>query len=573
MHALGHLSISSIQWLPFFVLYFLKTVKDGNKKDAVLASVFLSIASLCTWYNAVYLLLFVGFYIVFSLFDNKEKILERKFIENLALIGVLSFLLVLPFAYPMLIEMGKSTYIVPSPNESVVYSADLMGFFIPSIRHPLFGQYFTHFYEQFTGNVVENTTYIGYTVIFLVVYYVFKNRKKLGKTKFWIWSAAFFFILSLGPILHVGGGTHFTVFDVTVPLPYSVLYYILPIIRITRVPARLIFMLMLSLVVLAGYGIKELLKHSNGKLLGKISKKDIVVMIFSFLIIFEFMIIPYPLHKVVVPEFYKQLAAEKEDYAIIEVPFNKDVFLLSDYMYYQTIHEKRLVGGYLSRTPEYAIEFIKNTPVISNYWNMYEESDILNQNLTKIGNPLLGYYNIGYILIHKKDITREEFGYLENLSSDILNDTPVYDSEELIVYKVKKVQDRIQYMICDDGFYDAETWSDGHIWRWMDNDARLLVINTDERDIKVNITFSAVSFAKPRRLEVQADDAPILNITVPQKPKEGIGIYGIVLHHGTNTLKFHTLEEAATIGTVLHNSDTRRVTIALSNVSLEVSGR
>ncbi len=387
MHALGHLNISSIQWLPFFVLYFLKTMKDGNKKDAVLASLFLSIASLYTWYNAVYLLLFVGFYIVFNLFDDKEKILDRKVIENLALIGVLSFLLVLPFAYPMLIEMGKSTYMIPSPNESVFYSADLMGFFIPSALHPLFGQYFTHFYEQFTGNMVENTTYIGYTVIFLVVYYVFKNRKKLGETKFWIWSAAFFFIMSLGPMLHVGGRTHFTVFDMTVPLPYSVLYYTLPIIRITRVPARVTLMLMLSLAVLAGYGIKELFKHSE-KLLGKISKKDIAVVIISCLVIFEFIMVPYTVRRVYVPEFYKQMAAEKEDYAIIEVPFNKDVFLLCDYMYYQTIHEKRVVGGYLSRTPEYAIEFIKNTPVISNYWDMHEESDILNQNLSKIGNPL-----------------------------------------------------------------------------------------------------------------------------------------------------------------------------------------
>lgn len=570
MQAATHLGIASIQWLPFFVLYFLKTVKEGNRKDAVLAAIFLSIASLCAWYNAVYLLLFVGFYIVFNYFNERGQILNRKVIKNLALMGLLSFLLVFPFAYPMFAEMGKDTYMIPSANESVLYSADLMGFFIPSAFHPLLGQYFAPLYKQFTVNMDEGTTYIGYTVIFLVVYYIFKNMGKLGEAKFWVWSAAFFFIMSLGPVLHIGGQTHFTASDITIPLPYSLLYT-LPIIQISRVPARLAFMLMLSLAVLVGYGVKELFKHSRGKLFGRINKKDIAVEIIFYLILLEFIMVPYPVHKVYVPEFYKRMAAEKEDYAILEVPLKKSVFLVSDYMYYQTIHEKRLVGGYLSRTPEYAIEFIENTPVISNYRNIRAEFDILNQNLSRIGNSLLSSYNIRYIIIHKKDITREEFAYLENLSRSILNDTPVYDNEELLVYKVKKVQGAIQYMACGDGFYNAERWDDGYIWRWMDNDAKLLIVNMDEHDINANITLSVVSFAKPRRLEVRANSITMRSISVPQQPKEEITILNVTLHHGTNVVEFHTSEELVTISSVLHNNDTRRVGLALSNVSLEVS--
>jgi len=570
MHALGHLSISSIQWLPFFVLYFLKTMKDGNKKDAVLASVFLSIASLCTWYNALYLLLFVGFYIVFNLFDDKEKILDRKVIKNLTLIGVLSFLLVLPFAYPMLIEMGKSTYMVPSPNESVFYSADLMGFFIPSALHPLFGKYVSQFYQNFTGNIVENTTYVGYTVMFLVAYYILKCRKKLGEARFWILSSAFFFILSLGPILHINGRTHFTVFDVTVPLPYSILYY-LPVIQIMRVPSRLVFMLMLSLAVLIGYGIKELFKYSNEKTLGKISKKDITVVVISCLVIFEFIMVPYPVHRAYVPEFYRQIAAEKEDYAIIEVPFNKDVFLLSDYMYYQTIHDKRLVGGYLSRTPAYTTAFIENTPVINNFWSLQPRSDILDQNSTKLGGWLLDYYNVRYVILHKDHLSPEEFEYANNLAREIFNNSlAAYEDDTLVAYKVNKIYNRTTYMACEDNFYAAERWSDGRLWRWISNDAKLAVINSNEHDIGINLTFSTISFAKPYTLEIMVNNVKFKSITVTSAKVEKLTLQNIKLHSGRNIIEFHTLEEPVTIDSVLHNGDTRRVNLALNNVSLEV---
>jgi hypothetical protein len=467
----------------------------------------------------------------------------------------------------MLIEMGKNEYMMPYPNEFIVYSADLIGLFIPSALHPLFGQYFTHFYQQFTGNIVENATYVGYTVIFLVAYYILKCRKKLGEAKFWILSSAFFLILSLGPILHIMGRTHFTVFDVTVPLPYLVLYYI-PVIQIARVPARLTFMLMLSLAVLAGYGIKELLKHIDGKLLGKISKKDIVVMILSLLIIFEFMIIPYPVHKVTVPKFYEQLAAEKGDYAIIEVPFKEDLFLLSDYMYYQTIHEKKLVGGYISRTPKYASDFVENTLVISNYWNMHSESDILNQDLSRIGNTLLNAYDIRYIIIHKKNLKQDELEYVETLSRNTLNETLVYEDSEIVAYEVKKAKESMPYMECYRNFYQAETW-EGQIWRWMDNDAELVIVNTNEQNINVNLTFSVASFANPRRLEVRANNITVLSRTIG--PKESIVIPDMVLHHDKNIVEFHTLEEPVTVGSIVHNGDTRRVILALSNVSLEVN--
>jgi hypothetical protein len=567
MQALAHMNIASVQWLPFFILYFLKAVKDGSRKDAVFASVFLSLASLCSWFNALYILLFVGLYIAFNYFNDKEKILNRKVAGNLVLIGALSLLLIFPFLYPMLIELTRSNYMKPSPADSVWYSADLVGFFIPSRIHPLFGEYVASLYEKFTSHISENTIYIGYTVIFLVGYYVLKHRKSLGESKFWVVSSLFFFLLSLGPILHILGKTNFTVFNVTIPLPYLILYYIPPI-SITRVPSRLSIMLMLSLSVLTGYGIKEILH--------KISRKNIATILILSLILFEFVVFPCPTNKIDVPEFYKQISLESDNYAILEVPFRD----MSEYMYYQTIHEKKLVGGYLSRAPEYATTFVENTPIISDFWSLHLKPDILNQNTLQMGAWLLDYYGIRYVVIHKNRLNSTEFEDVNDLSKKIFNDAPpVYEDETLVVYKVKKTYTPPLFMACEDNFYQAEICIDGNPWRWMDNNAKLVIINTKNYDININITFFVLSFVRPRTLEIRANNISVQNITVPQSDKfltkpwqseRSVTIPNITLHSGKNVIEFYTPEGSEIVDEVLHNNDMRRVSLRLRNVSVGV---
>lgn len=50
MHATGHLSIVSTQWIPFFFLYLERLISKPRLRNAVLAGVFFGLSSWTTWY-------------------------------------------------------------------------------------------------------------------------------------------------------------------------------------------------------------------------------------------------------------------------------------------------------------------------------------------------------------------------------------------------------------------------------------------------------------------------------------------------------------------------------------------
>jgi len=59
-----------------------------------------------------------------------------------------------------------------------------------------------------------------------------------------------------------------------------------------------------------------------------------------------------------VPEFYNNISKEKEDYAIFDIPVSEATV----HLYYQTIHEKKAMSGYVSRTPYSAKETLEKKP-------------------------------------------------------------------------------------------------------------------------------------------------------------------------------------------------------------------
>ena len=141
-----------------------------------------------------------------------------------------------------------------------------------------------------------------------------------------------------------------------------------------------------------------------------------------------------------VPAFYKQLALETDDFAILEVPG----FAAANYMYLQTIHGKKLVNGYVSRTPDYVLEFASRVPLISNIISRSDlpimeditKKDVIKQNRTELIS-ILSSYNIKYIVIHKTYLSDNEFSFASNLVRDALGIEPVaYDSDGLWVYHI-----------------------------------------------------------------------------------------------------------------------------------------
>ena len=556
-HGLGHVGLTTIQWIPFFVLFMLKMFDEHKLKNIGFASLFFGLTAMSSIYYLIFAILFMCLYILFETGQSQGFIKNN--IKKISIFCVVSGSIIALWIYPTL-NVG-SELIKPLPYESIFYSADLFGYFTPSSLHPVFGEFTREIYSKFTGNIAENTTFLGFTVLILVAYTFVKIKNKL--CNFWKLSFISFFVLSLGPVLHILGNYKFTEFDVAIPLPYIIIYYILPMIENLRCPCRFAVLVMLSASILSCITLSKIFENVNR------NRKIIIFMFISLLILFESLVIPFPTSDADIPQFYEKIGKESEDYAIIEVPDHSRGFTMPEFLYYQTAHEKKLVSGYMPRLSSNALEFMGATPLIKLLTSITysdrsipSESDIINKNITEVGSSVLNYYNIRYIILHTNYMTKEQLDFTNSLLLATLKEKPeIYDEDGLIVYKVKKGPKK-SFMTLNDNWYGLEHWQDTPT-RWTSNNASIFVYSPEDKD---SISFNVLSFYKTRNLQVYLNDKIIhkqnitpsfVEVEIPVKLKEG-----------DNVLRFHTPDGCQRPCDIpeLKSEDSRCLGLAFQNI-------
>jgi hypothetical protein len=554
----GHLQVLSIEWIPFYVLFFLKTIKESRRINAFLAAFFLLLTALCDLYYALYLACFSVVYLGYQFWMSKGQIANKELMTRLATLAIAAAVLIAPLALPMLIELKY--HISPSVETTLEGSADLLGFVTPSTLHPLLGPRARNIASRFTGNAAENTVFLGYTVLLVAMYSGLRVKEK--DIRYWIFVMLFFLILSLGPVLHILGDTEFTAFKVRIPLPYLILY---PLFSFTRVPARLIVMVMLSLSIVVAYGLKSLSlwiqNRSAGIALGlpgfkpgkigsiisrgfpdaKRLSKAVMMSFFLCAIVFEYVPFPLPLGKLAVPEVYYQIASEEGDFALVELPrdYCYAPCQVSEYQYYQTVHKKKLVGGYVARNPSYALDFLYNTPVIRELNFPELPPDILRQDLSEVGLSLLNYYDVKYIILHRNYMTPEMFHQVDGFINDVLRIPLDYQDATIKRYKVIETDEPVAFLMLGNNWQGVEMW-EGIPARWMSNNATLFAIAPQPTEAE--ISFSAKSFKIERALEILLngellDSYPIdeagKSISIPVKLLAGENVFTFSIPEGS----------------------------------------
>jgi len=174
-----------------------------------------------------------------------------------------------------------------------------------------------------------------------------ENRDLIIDRNFYLFLGFIAFILSLGPKIYFishdfGEG------------PYMIFYKYFFFFEGIRVPERFGIIVMFALSILAGYGMVNILQFFKSR--GKI----ILCFIISGLLIYEYICVP--LQSTKIPrepkEIYIWLSKDKEEYGILEYPFDthqKNKY----YMYYSTFHWKKLANGSSGFNPSLFIKLRK----------------------------------------------------------------------------------------------------------------------------------------------------------------------------------------------------------------------
>lgn len=424
----GHVHTLSIQWIPFYFLFFLKMIKDPKPSNILFSSVFFAINALTSWTITIMLILFSAIYLLYY-----YKITMNK--NNLIILGkfiILSVVFSAPGLFLILKNMLTNENMVKNIDSFVQYSSDIAGFFIPSPINPIFGFFTDPIYAGFTGNYSENIIFIGYTVLFLSVI----CARSLFKDKFFrflLICTCIFFILSLGPVLHIFGMIRFTDLDLTLMLPGILPYYI-PFLNMIRAPSRYDIMVMFCLAIIAGYGLKTI----NDKYFINQKKKLFFCIIVILLIIIEFSAV-LPVQDVKqTPDFYFNLLHNKEpilEIPIIWSPIDKPPYTFSMILYYeyQKVHNRPIFGGYWSRSLPMYTEYLSNDPILSKLFFGTEKKQTV-ENI----DPLVYLnfrYNISHIILHPSLLQEKDYrSLLDLLGDEYTIDTST--SDKLMIYNL-----------------------------------------------------------------------------------------------------------------------------------------
>ena len=155
-----------------------------------------------------------------------------------------------------------------------------------------------------------------------------------------------FFVFSLGPWLHISGhefrfGTRFQIHGRAwhpLTLPYSYLVNLLPPLRLSGIPVRMMAMVQLVLAILVSAGVGGLLESGS-------TWKHCALAVCCGLWAFESYPRPLPYTEPVIPPYVEKLR-DLPAGAVID-----QVSSFSWVLYYQTVFQKKLSGGYISRVP------------------------------------------------------------------------------------------------------------------------------------------------------------------------------------------------------------------------------
>lgn len=232
---------------------------------------------------------------------------------------------------------------------------DLVALVLPNPNHPVLGGPSTRWLTARAGPMgpAEDVGSLPFVALGLIGWAWWRRRWRPPRP--WAALTVFFTLVALGPFVTVAGA------NTAVPTPWTFLRY-LPPISYARSPARALVVALLGLSIVAALALADLLAHGRrARWLGAI-----VVA----LAIAELWPAPRPLFPATVPAFYRTIAADPRDVRVLELPtgIRDGTFSVGNFsaraQFYQTAHEKPLVGGYLSRVSPRRVRAFRELPVL-----------------------------------------------------------------------------------------------------------------------------------------------------------------------------------------------------------------
>ena len=331
-HAIGHMQLVSLEWIPLFMLLWWRLLVKPRYRTAIGAAIVLFLVLLCDYYYFLYCVL-AGGLIVLYLWRSKQlaPIKLKRNHRPIAAFAAIALLLTAPLPLALLRENSRDPLM--GAHDARLFSTDLFSMVIDGgFWH--FASLTTVYWRHVKAYVAESSVYFGLSVICLLIIALFKRSKINRYISFWLVLGITFVILSMGPRLMVLG------YSINhAPLPYALVTKIFPDLNLSGDPDRFIVMGFLAAAVISSMVLAKLnLSRRKGKAL---------MVLFFVVLCFEVWPGTYPVNVASAYPNYVNVLKKLPSGAVVD----NAAISASWALYDQAIDQKPEVFGYISRIP------------------------------------------------------------------------------------------------------------------------------------------------------------------------------------------------------------------------------
>jgi hypothetical protein len=234
-------------------------------------------------------------------------------------------------------EIRHSAPTTSTLQEQTRYSANLAGLFLPG-EHEQVYRGLGRFSEKLIGEhgVSGKEIFPGCILLASGLLGIFLGRKNIKHYGFWLLSLVVFFVISLGPYLNAGGRTFFSA-----PLPYYYLRKIFFFFEMDRSPVRIIVLALLALTIFSAGFFKRVGQIFTG------GETAVIFNLLALLAVIDLFQAPMQISRVELPAPYQQIASERGQFSILELPLLPDIYRYSGF--FQPYHKKALAANLIGR--------------------------------------------------------------------------------------------------------------------------------------------------------------------------------------------------------------------------------
>jgi hypothetical protein len=291
--------------------------------------------------------------------------------------------------------------------------------------HGVWGDAVQRLYESRGIDAVESTAWLGVAPVLLAAWALRRHLGAAGipmdrgstappdpeismSVRHWTIIGALFFLWALGPHLMAFGT------NTGMILPQALLRYV-PLVNNARMPGRAIVVVYLALAVLVSVAVAGWRSTSRGRLA--------VIGATALAVIVDYLPAPFPLVAMDRPAIYDTLRDRVEQGAVCELPLGIRHGLGGNgtfddrVLFYQTIHQRPLTGGFVARLPASVASAYEADPLLAGLLRLSEGEGEASQPLPdrQLAAERLRALGIAFVVLNRGSASPKLTDYVEQV--------------------------------------------------------------------------------------------------------------------------------------------------------------